>query len=252
MEASKRNVEIDLNKDLVPRIVQAVVKAVTEDAPRFRHENYLETNNAARFIAGDYINQNLREFVVDDQIRLHHFARYVWDGCLLIDHKNKVSYSIMTNATLAGGARKHGNKPYYLQSLLFGENGDCEGKYKQMTLADFAIMQGKEPFTDDDFTEDFDDIMKGEISIGDGYRHYIVAYTAERSEITEIHLEFLDRDFAEIDSVDLSEYITPDFAQLTNTYTAEAEVEDEPEKAKVQLKLKSGVKPQIRAVEKEA
>lgn len=252
MTTSDRAIEIEFNRDLIVRVVQAVVKAVSDDVPQYRRENHLETNNAARFIVGDYINQNLRNLVCDEKTVLHHFRRYVWDGCLLIDHEHKVTYTIITAATLAGAKKKHGNKPYYLQSLLYGENGDCEGHYKQMTLADYAISQGKEPFTDEEFTEDFDDIMKGAISMTDGYRHYIVSYVAEHSEVTDIRLVFLDRDFDEIDSVDLAEYIVPDFAQLTNTYPAEAEATEVTEAPKVQLKLKTGVKPQIRAVEKEA
>ena len=249
---SIRNNKIDFNRELIAKVVHAIVKAVTDDAPQFRRENHLETNNAARFIAGDYINDNLRNSICNDAIRIHHFPRYVWDGCLLIDSERKNTYSILTAATLAAAKRKHGNKPYYQQSLLFVENGKCEAQYKQLTLAECATLQGRTPFTDEDFTDDFENIMKGTISQADGYRHYIIAYKAEHSEITEIQLLFLDRDFDEIESVDLAEYITPDFAQLTNTYPVENETTKAEATSKVQLKLKTGVKPHIRVLEEEA
>lgn len=252
MRISTRNTEIEFNEELIAQVVYAIVKAVREDAPQYRRENHLETNNAARFIVGDYINENLRNHVVTDNIQLHHFKRYVWDGCLLIDHEGKITYTILSSTTLAGAAKRHGRKPYYLQTLLFAENGNCEGSPKQMTLADYFSSQGLVPFTDDEYESDFNDIMQGEIQLEDDYRHYVITYTAERSEIVDIRLVYLDRDFDEVDSKDLIEYITPDFAQLTATYAEEDEETEAVERPMVTLKLKQGVRPVIRAMEEEA
>lgn len=252
MKFPNRNTQIDFNRDLIVRIVQAVVKAVTEDAPQHRREHHLETNNAAKFIAGDYINENLRNLVVCDTIHLHHFLRFAWEGCLLIDHKNKITYTIVSATTLAAAPQKHRSNPYYLQSILFAENGLCEGNSKQMTIDDFFTNQNLSGFSAEAYCADFNEIMQGEVTISSDYRHYIVAYKAARSEVTDLQLLFLDRDFDVIDAVGLMEYITPDFALLTAPYTDNLEESTQVEAPTVKLKLREGVRPLIRAVEDEA
>lgn len=247
-----RDTEIDFNPDLISKVVYAITKAVREDAPQWRHENHLETNNAARFIVSDFINENLRNHAVGNGVQLHHFKRYVWDGCLLIDVVGRITYTILSTTTLDAAPKKHGRKPYYLQSLLHAENGSCEGFPKQMTLSDYVASQGMIPFTDDEFESDYQDIMQGEIQLDEDYRHYIIAYRAERSEVTDIQLLYLDRDFDVVDSKDLVAFITPDFAQLTATYSDEVEEPEEAARPAVALKLKEGVKPVIRAAEEEA
>lgn len=252
MKFANRNSQIVFNRDLIVRVVQAVVKAVTEDAPHYRREHHLETNNAAKFIAGDYINENLRNLVASDSIHLHHFQRFAWDGCLLIDHENKVTYTIVSATTLAAAPQKHRSNPYYLQSILFAENGACNGNSKQMSISDYFTDQDLAIFPVETYYADFDEIMQGEVTISSDYRHYIVAYKVARSEVTDLQLLFLDRDFDVIDAVDLMEYITPDFALLTAAYTDNLEESAQVEAPTVKLKLREGVKPLIRATEDEA
>ena len=63
-------------------------------------ENALETNNALMMKKGDYINDNLRHQVVNDNIELIPFRRYGWEGRILWDHVNKITYTIVTIQTL--------------------------------------------------------------------------------------------------------------------------------------------------------
>lgn len=250
----KRINTIQFNENLIRRAVYAINKAVSEDVPQELRQNRLETNNRCKFAAGDHINDNLRHHVVDENIDLIPFKRFVWEGRILVDHTNKITYTIASFATLAAAPKKHGNKPYYLQSILFAENGDCEGFPKQMTLAGFAESMGFEPFTTEEFTNDFNTIMQGAVNETDGYRHYILGYTAMRSEITEIRLLYLDKDFAEVDSRDLMDYVTPDFASLTNSDFNVAETDDveSDTQHRQPMKLKPGLKPALRALEEEA
>ncbi len=253
--SSIQNAKIRFNEPLIRRLVYAIYQAVSEDAPSFRREHYMETNNYAKFLNSDFINENLRKHVVDENIELHHFCRgYLWDGCLLIDHGHKVTYTVATFATLNAAPKKHGNRPYYLQSLLFSENREFEGSPKQMTIADYCETAGFVPFTDDEYVSDFDAIMQGAITRSDGYCHYIVAYNVERSEITDIQLLFLDRDFAEVDSLSLMDYVTPDFATLTesNYDTTEENTNENEEAPRQPYKLRPGLKPALWAMEEEA
>ncbi|MEE1257301.1 MAG: DUF5986 family protein [Lachnospiraceae bacterium] len=243
-----RNSSIEFNEILIRRIVYSVNKAITED---ILSERRLETNNRCRLAPGDYINENLRQHVVNDDIYLIPFKRFVFEGRILVDKINKITYTITTLSTLAAGPKKHGRKPYYMQSILCMENGECEGSPKQMTLADYAESVGLVPFTEDDFENDFNDIMQGIISKNEGYRHYIIAYSVENKEIKEIKLLYLDKDFAEVDSADLMEYVTPDFVALTNSNYVDENTHDEEEKHGKPFKLRPGVKFPLRAKEEE-
>ena len=49
------------NQMLNRKIVYAINKAITQDAPQDMRENRLETNNRHIFALGDHINDNLRK-----------------------------------------------------------------------------------------------------------------------------------------------------------------------------------------------
>ena len=95
--------------------------------------------------------------------------------------------------------------------------------------------------------------MQGSVCRADGYRHYIVAYTSDHHTISAIEILLLDKDFAEVDNLDLMEYVNPDFASLTEQEYNELESlnENTEEVRKIPLKLKPGVKPVLRAMEEE-
>lgn len=249
---SSRSESIIENQMLNRKIVYAINKAITQDVPQNMRENRLETNNRNRFAAGDYINENLRQHVVKDDVDLIPFNRYAWDGRIIVDRGNKVTYTISTHQTLKTVVTKHRTQPHYLMTLLYAENGDCEGSPKQMSLGDIDPDFKMDTFDDEVLEEDFDRIMQGRISSADGYKHYIIAYTAEHHAIMEIELLLLDKDFAVVDQLDLTEYVTPDFASLTDRQYEETEKEEEQEVRPALFKLKSGVKPVLRAMEEES
>ena len=249
-----RSESIIENQMLNRKIVYAINKAITQDAPQDMRENRLETNNRHIFAPGDHINDNLRKHVVKDDIDLIAFNRYAWEGRILADRGNRVTYTISTHQTLKTVIKKHRNRPHYLMTLLYAENGDCEGSSKQMTLGDISPDFKMDAFDAEVLEEDFDKIMQGSISRIDGYKHYIVAYTAEHHTIMKIELLLLDKNFAVVDQLDLIEYVTPDFASLTeNQYEETEDLEETEQEAKPSLlKLRPGVKPALRAVEEEA
>ena len=242
------------NQMLNRKIVYAINKAITQDAPQDMRENHLETNNRHLFAVGDHINDNLRKHVVKDDVELISFNRYAWEGRILADRGNRVTYTISTHQTLKTVITKHRNRPHYLMSLLYAENGDCEGTPKQMTFGDISPAFKMDAFEAEVLEEDFGKIMQGSISMTDGYKHYIVAYTAEHHAIIKIELLLLDKDFAVVDQLDLIEYVTPDFAALTDSqYEETEELEETEQEVKPSLlKLRPGVKPALRAMEEEA
>lgn len=242
-----RSESIKDNQMLNRKIVYAINKAITQDAPQDMRENRLETNNRNIFAKGDYINDNLRKHVVKDDIDLIAFKRYGWEGRILIDRGNRVTYTISTHQTLEKVIKKRRNRPHYLMTLLHVENGDCEGAPKQMNLGDICPDFNTDAFDTEVLEEDYDKIMQGSISRTDGYKHYIVAYTAEHHAIMKIELLLLDKDFVIVDKLDLIEYVTPDFASLTESqYEETEELEEAEQEVKPPLlKLRSAVKPAL-------
>lgn len=250
---------INENPELIRKIVYAIDKAVTQDVPQDKRENRLETNNRQNFASGDYINDNLRKNVARGSIKLIPFKRYSWHGRIIVDSENKVTYTISTHQTLKTVIEKHKNKPHrskphYLETILHVENGDCEGVLKQMTFGDISPDFEKDIFDAETIEEDFDKIMQGGIGRIDGYKHYIIAYTAEYNAIIKIDLYLLDKDFDVVDKLDLIEYVTPDFASLTETQYQEIEEleESKVEEKPLLLKLRHGVKPALRVVKEKA
>ena len=243
MKFADRDSRIEFNQRLIVQMVQAVVKAITEDAPQYRRDHHLETNNAANFIVGDYINENLRKLVASENVQLCGFQRFAWSGRFIIDNDNHTTYSVISASTLSEATKKRGNKPYYLDSFLNVENNQCEGKQKQIVIEGYGFGNSLNNFTDEEYQQDYGQITQGFIDNAEDYRHYILVYKAERSEIVDIRLLYLDKDYAMVDSIDLSEYIMPDFASLTAGGIDVSEVNAETDSPTVTLTIKAGIKP---------
>ena len=242
-----RNNKIAINDTLLRKIVYSIDKAIGEDQQQYLRENQKETNNAIILLRGDDINTNLRHHIVKDNIDLIPFRRSGWSGRIIIDRTEHITYSIMTEGTLATVARKKNRiNPHYLQSLLYAENKECIAKERQMTLQDFGITI----FDTDVLEQDFEKISQGLIDRKEDYRHYIVSYIANHGKIKSITLKFLDKEFNIVDEQPLMQYIRPDFAQLTNTDSVKESDEDNIQSIKSLVSVRSGVKPKLHEIEK--
>lgn len=242
-----RNTKIFIDDTLLRKIVYSIEKAIGEDQQQYLRENQKETNNAIILLRGDDINTNLRHHIVKDNIDLIPFQRYGWSGRIIIDRTEHITYSIMTEGTLATVPRKKNRiNPHYLQSILYAENKDCIAKERQMTLQDFGITI----FDSDVLEQDFEKISQGLIDREEDYRHYVVSYIANHGEIKSITLKFLDKEFNIIDEESLMQYIRPDFAQLTNTDSETESKEDNSHSKKSLVAIRSGVKLKLREIEK--
>lgn len=229
--------QIECDANIIMSAIRAVEKAVTEDIPRELKERHLETNNYISFLRGDFINQNLRDFVVVEGGQLLPIKRYGWKGRLLVDRENKLTYSITSQSNLQQIPRKHRTKPHFLQTLLYIENGDLESRYQQMTMYDMDL------FDPDTYGNDFTDIVGGAFDPSDGYRHCVIAYQSVRSELTDIKLFLLNSSFNVVEEYSLNHLRKPDFSQLTySTPTEEATVQEHNRATRGLTSLKPGIK----------
>ena len=210
-------------KSILPdlkKITSAIVKSVGIDTKEYILSNNNETNNAIKFIRGDIINTNLRNMVVSETMELHPFHRHSYEGRLLIDHKNKCTYTICTRKTLLSIPKKRDRKvPHYLQSILHIQNDAVNAEYVQLTLLDDKPY---EDFSDDFYFEDYKEIMGNNFIFDKDYTHIVIAYESEHYRVTYLVAEVLTSNFSIGQSYDMMELIQPDFIDLT------AESENEP------------------------
>lgn len=234
---------------VVSRIVRAIDKTIAEDIPQEKCEKNLETKNYIAHIRGDYLNTNLRCLAAIDGIELHPFKRYGWEGRLLIDRKNKITIGVTTQANLQTiPQKKDRNCPNYMQTLLKIMNGDLES-----TVTQLSFLPPASQFDDEVYKADFDSIMAGVLDPEAGFRHCVVAYTANHDEICDITFYVLNADFAIIEKQDLRDYINPDFSRLTvaDNHSESAAASAQNAHSLVKLKQKPGIKPSLKENEQE-
>lgn len=220
---------IDIQPEL-SLIVNALVKAIGPDIRSYLTGSNMDTNNAIILLRGDFINTNLRDMVVaiNENLELKHFKRFAWTGGLLIDKKHNITITISARPTLNRIKGVKGRKnPHYLQSICHVLNGDLKAACKQMTFADMKGVDFEPPFSDNVYEDDFDSIMDAAISQGEGYRHCVIAYEAERLEIKSLSLLILNADLDVVRDISLMELLQPDFSTLTAEVAA---VEEFPQK----------------------
>ena len=111
-----------------------------------------------------------------------------------------------------------------------------------MNLFDTEILQ-----------KDFESIIANLFRPDEGYVHYIITYTHSKHGLLDVQLLFLDKDFDVIDSECLNEFITPDYAELTDLRSVPdtSNVVPEPNVRSL-IGLKPGLRPTLPDEEDEA
>jgi len=234
----------DINERLLQRIVSAISKAITEDVPQYLREYSKETNNATPHLRGDFINENIRKIVIDGDVELIPFKRYAWNGRIIVDKKEKKTYTITTKNNLRSIPKRKRDNPHFLHSILYIENGNFEAAIKQQHLFDIYPFEGVV------LEDDYNSIFQGLINPQEGYRHYIVAYSTSNNMIKDIQIEFLDKNFDTIHELSLKEYVKMDFAQLTEIMPDENNNMQNGEGVRGLLKIKSRVNTKLRDMTK--
>lgn len=201
-------IEIDLKL-----VARAIAKAAGPDVRDFMSLiDGWDTKNCLRNVVSDRINTNIRDSIQEEGLELHPFKRYGWNGRLLIDRVNKVTLSYCSKSTLSAIPRKRDrNVPHYLQSICHVENAGVIPQFEQMTLPGVVM----DSFSDEEYLDDYQEIMGGEVSHGEGYRHIVIVYEADRGEISYIAARLLAPDCSTGAEISLFEYLKPDFRDLT-------------------------------------
>lgn len=234
----------------VRMIVSAITKAVSEDVPNHKGDHPMEFTNYLPIYRDDCIKENLREMAWRDGVEALIFMRNTWKGCLLIDKTNMITYTVTTHQNLLLIPRKQRSNPHFLQSVFGVQNKGVQGQYVQMEL--FPM----DKFEQEELEQDYNKIVNGFIDPNDGYKHYVIAYTCDRFEVTKVDVELYDGKFNLVEKVSLDEFIKPDFAKINETVVPENTVEitanTDMEKPSVTFKNDGFVKLKTDLEEKEA
>lgn len=205
-------------------IVKAIQKAAGEDSREFRQANNLVTLNSARTIISDFINTNLNDSVVSESLELRKFTRFGWEGCILIDRINKLTFSICSKNTLdrirKDLDRKH---PHYLQTLLNVLNSCVKPRTVQLMLFDIEPVQ---LFSEEEYILDYRKIMGDDVFPEDGYTHWIIVYRVCKYCVESISMVKLDRYFQLSEEIRLEDMLLPDFGDLTIEDTSSKRMKD--------------------------
>ena len=205
-------IDFDAIKNDLCKIGQALAKAVGPDIRLYRATHELETYNSIRILRGDYINTNLKAMV--DGMELHTFKRSSWDGRLLIDRRNYLTYSICTKQTLESIPKaKNRHIPHYLQSILHVENADVKPVYKQMILPGMQaeIMS----FDEEEYRDDYMQVIGEDITFDDRYHHLVITYETKQGEITYISAKLLDPNCELSQEYSMMDLLKPDYIELS-------------------------------------
>jgi len=220
---NKVSISEKIPEDFRRRLVDCINIALQDDLPRYLAEFHPETTNGVPHQIGDWINTNIKQHLISDNVDVMQFTRHSWKGKIVIDSENKVTYSIMRAKRIRQIRRETRERPHYLQTIVSVLNEGFEADTKQMTLVDMGFIG----FDEETLNKDYATIFNGRIDKGEGYLHCVVAYETEHNEITDIRICFLDKDLDVIDEVSLNEYIKPDFAKLTSVEPSEPTIEEE-------------------------
>ena len=203
-------------RKIMVKIGRAVEKGVSEDINTYLLNSDSVTNNAVVFLRGDRINTNIVNSVKSDVVEVRYFKRSAWQGCIVIDRNNKLTFSVASKNTLERiPQKKRRSCPHFLQTLLNTENKNEIGIEKQMSLFDFDSSFGS-MFTDEEYENDFKKIMDDSLSLDEGYRHWVIEYEVKHNMLINLTAKLLDGDFAVVKSIGLMEMLKPNFGDLTD------------------------------------
>ena len=207
---------LDDTKMIMVKIGKAIEKGVCEDIRTYLANSDNAVNNAVVFLRGDYIATNIRNTVESETVAIRYFKRSSWTGCIVLDRIHKHSYSVCAKKTLERIPKNMKRKtPHYLQTILNTENKSEKAMYRQMSLGDFGFSTGSQ-FTEEEYEKDYYSIMEEDLSLADGYRHWVITYEAEHNSLTGLSAVLLDGEFGVVEEITLMDLMKPDFGGLTS------------------------------------
>lgn len=193
------------------KIIACLRGALEEDLGQFKQSAHLATNNGIPFLKGDYINTRLQNELANGDIEVVPFSRYGWESRVVIDHINKIAYNVISKSRmdqLMKDAKVNG-VPHYTLLFAYALNNDLVAPQKQLSVFE------NYPFTDEVMTDGYNKLLGGQLQRDSGYRYCVITYEVSSGQLFSCEILMLDKDLDIITKVELAEFITPEYASLT-------------------------------------
>ncbi len=230
MKSNWNEIQQRITDDLKLKIVKCIRKAIEDDYPRNVEMFGLVTTNGAGLQIGNFINTNIQSDIIGTDVEVHDFVRYGWHGRIIADHDSRMVYTVMSHSRLESLSKTFKETPHYARVLAYIFNEGYNAKNKQVSLFGY-------PYTDSSIKSHAMKIIQGNIPTDDDYIYCIITYVAKNLQLQECKIVFVDKDLDIIEELSLSDYIKPDYAQLT--MRGSHEIENEKSKKLVSLKKKN-------------
>ena len=190
-----------IENDLV-KINFAINKAVSEDMPQKILENELCTRNYLRYVRGDCINTNIIKIFNNEEFIPIKYCINSWTGVILINTKEKITYTITTHQNIKSIINKTKHKkisrPHIFQILNAMENKNFEPEIEQISLFEDS------EFDVEKIEQKYNEVLGRYIDKPTEYKHYIIAYTFSHDIVTKIDMMCFNINFDLIDKKDIT------------------------------------------------
>lgn len=197
--------------ELRGNIIACLRGALEEDLNQFKESSHLASHNGLRHLKGDYINTRLQDELACDFIDVIPFSRYGYESRIIVDRSHKIAYNVISKSRMKQLMKeaKTKNVPHYTLLFAYALNKDLKASHKQLSLF------GSYPFESEVMDKGYDRLVWGQIQKNLGYRYCVIAYEVKSGLLLDCEVLMLDRDLDIITKLDLSEYLTPEYADLT-------------------------------------
>lgn len=232
-ENKTTRIENKVPTDLRYKIIACLRGALEEDLLQFKLASQLVTNNGIPFLKGDYINTRLQNELASEDIEVIPFTRYGWESRIVIDHSNKIAYNVISKSRMEQLMREaaNNNVPHYTLLFAYALNSDLKAPQKQISMFE------NYPFTDDIMKEGYDKLLGGQLQRDLGYRYCVITYEMGAGQLLNCEILMVDKDLDIITKVSLNDFITPEYATLTQQDTVSVENTDSQPRVKLKKNL---------------
>ena len=219
--------------DLRFKIIACLRGALEEDLPLFQESSHLVTHNGDRHLKGDYINTRMQNEIACDDIEVVAFSRYGSETRIIIDRSNRIAYNVISKSRMTQLMREAitKNVPHYTLLFAYALNSDLKASQKQLS------MFNEYPFNPDVMEHGYNKLLGGQLQPNSGYRYCVITYEVKSGFLLDCEILMLDRDLDIITKVDLADYITPEYALLTQRDSEDLEQHDSQHRVKLKKKF---------------
>lgn len=204
----------DQVKSTLKLITQAVSQGIKDKLEDYDQEKFTETTNHRRNIKGDFINTRLGKKVENSTILyLAGFKRSSWEGRLVVDSKNKITYTIVTLANFGSIKRKSRTKStHYLNLMQIVQNRKIRIQLDENRL--FPPDYHELDLIETEIYAEYEKAV-GALMLSD-FLNIVVVYAYKKDKLTTLKAMLLTPKFEVYQEWGMLDFVKPDFGDLTN------------------------------------